>query len=64
MNYLHYGAPKFWYCIPPCANAKFEALLKLKLPEFFQVCPEFLRHKVLAPTDLLVETSAGRARYM
>ena len=46
VNYLHYGAPKSWYCIAPAHRARFELLLKGFLPDMFRACPEFLRHKV------------------
>ena len=46
VNYLHYGAPKSWYCIPPAHRERFERLLQGLLPDMFRACPEFLRHKV------------------
>ncbi len=46
VNYLHFGAPKSWYCISPAHRDRFEALIKGMLPDMFRVCPEFLRHKV------------------
>ena len=46
VNYLHYGAPKHWYCIPPEHRQRFENLLKGLLPDMFKACPEFMRHKV------------------
>ena len=46
VNYLHYGAPKSWYCIPPAHRARFEMLVKGMLPDMFSACPQFLRHKV------------------
>ena len=46
VNYLHYGAPKSWYCIPPAHRDRFERLLQGLLPDMFRACPEFFRHKV------------------
>ena len=46
VNYLHYGAPKHWYCIAPEHRQRFETLLKGLLPDMFKACPEFMRHKV------------------
>ena len=46
VNYLHYGAPKSWYCIPPAHRARFELLVKGLLPDMFRACPQFMRHKV------------------
>ncbi|KAK9810617.1 hypothetical protein WJX73_004683 [Symbiochloris irregularis] len=47
VNYLHYGAPKAWYCIPPEHRERFERMLKGILPDLFRSCPEFMRHKEL-----------------
>ncbi|KXZ44918.1 hypothetical protein GPECTOR_60g695 [Gonium pectorale] len=47
VNYLHYGAPKQWYAIPPASRARFEGLMRGMLPDLFKSCPEFFRHKVL-----------------
>jgi [histone H3]-trimethyl-L-lysine9/36 demethylase len=46
INYLHFGAPKMWYCIPPKQREEFEVLIKSHFPGEFKACPEFLRHKV------------------
>ncbi len=46
VNYLHCGAPKAWYCIPPAHRERFERLLEGLLPDMFRACPEFFRHKV------------------
>ena len=46
VNFLHYGAPKSWYCIPPAHRERFERVLQGLLPDMFRACPEFLRHKV------------------
>jgi jumonji domain-containing protein 2 len=46
VNYLHSGAPKTWYVIPPAARERFEQLMQSMLPELFRGCPEFMRHKV------------------
>ncbi|GAX80508.1 hypothetical protein CEUSTIGMA_g7946.t1 [Chlamydomonas eustigma] len=47
VNYLHYGASKHWYCIPPEYRVRFENLVKSLLPDIFKACPEFMRHKEL-----------------
>lgn len=46
VNYLHYGASKSWYCIPPAHRPRFEQVLRDQLPDLFRQCPEFFRHKV------------------
>lgn len=45
INYLHYGAPKFWYCIGRKDYKKFENYVKDFYPKEFLECSEFLRHK-------------------
>ena len=52
VNYLHCGAPKAWYCIPPAHRERFERFLQGMLPDMFRACPEFFRHKVLQPMEI------------
>ncbi len=54
VNYLHCGAPKAWYCIPPAHRERFERLLEGLLPDMFRACPEFFRHKVGCCSHLLL----------
>jgi len=53
-NYLHAGASKIWYCVPPLHRAKFEAMARKEFPELFSNCKGFLRHKdiMFSPTML------------
>lgn len=54
INYLHFGAPKTWYVIPPSFGRKFEALVKKLYPQEFEECSQFLRHKtVVLNPDIL-----------
>lgn len=46
INYLHCGAPKTWYSIPPSYGRKFEQLAEALFPKSVAVCPAFLRHKM------------------
>jgi [histone H3]-trimethyl-L-lysine9/36 demethylase len=46
INFLHYGAPKTWYAIPPEHGRKLEKLAISKFPENYQICNAFLRHKM------------------
>ena len=55
VNYLHYGAPKFWYAIAPEDRERFEILAQGMVPEMWRNCPEFLRHKELLISPTLLE---------
>ncbi|CAF0730238.1 unnamed protein product [Didymodactylos carnosus] len=46
INYLHYGAPKQWYVIPPSYGKKFERLASTYFTNLSRQCPAFLRHKM------------------
>ena len=46
VNYLHYGAPKVWYCVPPSERKKMDAFVAKKLYAQHGRCREFMRHKV------------------
>ncbi|KAI9002689.1 JmjC domain, hydroxylase-domain-containing protein [Gaertneriomyces semiglobifer] len=45
INYIHFGAPKQWYVIPPDQRHRFETVAKSTFSEEAYKCPEFLRHK-------------------
>ncbi|KAM7532678.1 hypothetical protein Aperf_G00000130283 [Anoplocephala perfoliata] len=45
INYLHFGAPKLWYCIPPPFARKFEAFAREHFKSEFLACHSFMRHK-------------------
>lgn len=55
VNYLHFGAPKFWYAIAPEDRERFEILAQGMVPEMWRACPEFLRHKELLISPTLLE---------
>ncbi|TPX57059.1 hypothetical protein PhCBS80983_g04084 [Powellomyces hirtus] len=54
INYIHFGAPKQWYVIPPESRARFENVAKGVFANEATKCPEFLRHKtnILSPKYL------------
>jgi jumonji domain-containing protein 2 len=56
VNYLHYGAPKTWYCIAPTDRGRFERAAAASAPELFRECPEFLRHKELLLSPALLRS--------
>eukprot|EP00088_Acartia_fossae_P062732 TRINITY_DN7593_c0_g2_i10.p1 TRINITY_DN7593_c0_g2~~TRINITY_DN7593_c0_g2_i10.p1 ORF type:complete len:610 (+),score=156.64 TRINITY_DN7593_c0_g2_i10:92-1921(+) len=45
-NYLHHGAPKTWYCIPPEHAYRMELLAKKLFPDWHKICANFVRHKI------------------
>lgn len=46
INYLHHGASKFWYSIPPEHGKRLETLAKGFFSGSAQDCSEFMRHKM------------------
>lgn len=46
INYLHFGAPKTWYAIPPEHGRKLEKLANRLFSENYTVCNAHLRHKM------------------
>lgn len=45
INYLHTGAPKCWYSVPPSNRSQFESYAKFAFAEDCKDCEQFLRHK-------------------
>jgi len=45
-NYLHYGAPKNWYCVPPDQGYRLEAVARKLFPTWSNACYNFMRHKI------------------
>ena len=52
VNFLHWGAPKVWYCVPPSSKGRFERLAAGMHPDAYRACKGFLRHK-----DILISPS-------
>ena len=54
INYMHFGRPKIWYCIPDSDGEKFERLCQFHFSDEHSSCSEFLRHKTtqISPTTL------------
>ncbi|XP_055940867.1 lysine-specific demethylase 4C-like [Argiope bruennichi] len=54
INYLHFGAPKSWYVVPPEHGRRLERLAAGFFHQSHQDCAAFLRHKmtIISPTVL------------
>ena len=56
INYLHAGAPKVWYCVPPSESDKFDAMARQLFPELAADCGQFMRHKNVLISPSLLRT--------
>ncbi|KAI0294099.1 JmjC domain, hydroxylase-domain-containing protein [Multifurca ochricompacta] len=57
INYIHFGAGKFWYAVPQARASALEQAMRGHFPEPSR-CPQFLRHKsYLASPMMLAKTS-------
>lgn len=56
INFLHGGASKVWYCVPPSESDKFDAMAQQLFPELASDCPDFLRHKNVMISPSLLRT--------
>ncbi|KAF5348256.1 hypothetical protein D9756_010525 [Leucocoprinus leucothites] len=54
INYIHFGAPKFWYAVPQGRAGALEQTMRSYFPQDTSACPQFLRHKsfLASPTHL------------
>ncbi|KAB5590048.1 jumonji family transcription factor [Ceratobasidium theobromae] len=56
INYIHWGAPKYWYAIPSQRADAFEDVMRKHFPTEASECPQFMRHKsFLASPAILAE---------
>ena len=62
VNFLHYGAPKTWYCVPPQYAYKLEAAATKLFPGMAKACPNLLRHKAVMLAPELLEEHGVRVR--
>ena len=54
INYLHYGAPKTWYVVPPKYGHLMEKAARELFPNVASWCSNFMRHKtcLISPQQL------------
>ena len=55
INYIHFGQPKTWYCVPPEYAGRMEQLAQSLFPGEHLECGQFLRHKMslISPAHLV-----------
>lgn len=62
VNYVHYGAPKTWYCIPPQFGWQLEQVAQKLFPDFATSCFNLLRHKAIMIGPKLLEANGVRVQ--
>jgi hypothetical protein len=60
INYIHFGAPKFWYAIPQGRALQLENTLASFFPADAAKCRQFLRHKSYLASPRLLTSSNAR----
>ncbi|KAG9095934.1 hypothetical protein FRC06_009228 [Ceratobasidium sp. 370] len=56
INYIHWGAPKYWYAVPSIRANAFEHAMSKHFSAEASECPQFMRHKsFLASPAILAE---------
>ncbi|GBF87753.1 jumonji domain-containing protein [Raphidocelis subcapitata] len=56
INFLHWGAPKVWYCVAPSQRDKFERMAQSLYPELHRGCRAFMRHKDVLLSPQMLKT--------
>ncbi|ESO03771.1 hypothetical protein HELRODRAFT_80169 [Helobdella robusta] len=55
INYLHFGAPKFWYAVPPKFGRRLERVAQMFFKNKADKCPAYLRHKSCLLSPLILK---------
>ncbi|KAJ7769307.1 JmjC-domain-containing protein [Mycena metata] len=64
INYIHFGAPKFWYAVPQGRAGALEGTMRGYFPADTSTCPQFLRHKSFLASPSLLSQSAVRPNHL
>ncbi|KAJ7280431.1 JmjC-domain-containing protein, partial [Mycena rebaudengoi] len=64
INYIHFGAPKFWYAVPQARAGALEDTMRGYFPKDTSACPQFLRHKSFLASPTLLAQSAVRPNHL
>ncbi|KAK4049713.1 hypothetical protein OIV83_003988 [Microbotryomycetes sp. JL201] len=57
INYIHFGAPKFWYSVPQEQAERFERVMEGFFPTDRTKCSQFLRHKAFLASPRVLANS-------
>ncbi|KAI0366449.1 hypothetical protein BV20DRAFT_971775 [Pilatotrama ljubarskyi] len=64
INYIHFGAPKFWYAMPQARANALEQTMKSLFPGAGKNCSQFLRHKSYLASPTLLSKSSCKPNYL
>ncbi|KAK2465042.1 hypothetical protein APHAL10511_003118 [Amanita phalloides] len=64
INYVHFGAPKFWYAVPQGRASALEQTMRGYFPKDTSRCPQFLRHKSFLASPTLLAQSSCRPNHL
>ncbi|KAH9895782.1 hypothetical protein C8Q73DRAFT_689416 [Cubamyces lactineus] len=64
INYIHFGAPKFWYAMPQARANALEQTMRSLFPGADKNCSQFLRHKSYLASPTLLSKSSCRPNYL
>ncbi|KAI0942406.1 hypothetical protein AcW1_003047 [Taiwanofungus camphoratus] len=60
INYVHFGAPKYWYAVPQARATALEQTMRGYFPKDVSNCSQFLRHKSFLASPTLLSQSSCR----
>ncbi|KAF8639027.1 hypothetical protein AX17_001779 [Amanita inopinata Kibby_2008] len=64
INYIHFGAPKFWYAMPQGRASALEQTMRGYFPKDTSRCSQFLRHKSFLASPTLLAQSSCRPNHL
>merc|ERR1719481_558860 len=64
VNFLHYGAPKTWYCVPPQYGYKLEQVAQQLFPDMATACFNLMRHKAIMMSPAVLEANGVKVNKM
>ncbi|KAI0696985.1 hypothetical protein C8T65DRAFT_662929 [Cerioporus squamosus] len=64
INYIHFGAPKFWYAMPQTRATALEHTMRSLFPGAGKNCSQFLRHKSYLASPISLSKSSCKPNYL